>query len=220
MGLSVEILDRGKAGEKTRRHSLLITPDSAWADAGEAITPNQCGMSRIITLNVWPNTAGAPVYDAATGTVKLDQTARVNVQQTRLVKADFTDVTTTGTVDTAALPAGSTVLSWLFVCDGAFSGDTSATTQLGVAGDLDRFSAQTTGSIFATGTVGSAPLAADVHDTPGAAITPRFTVTTTADFTNVSAGASGDLYILYIPGTFLAAADVSATPFYAEAIGV
>lgn len=220
MALTVEILDRGKAGHTARKHLLRITGDSSWADAGESLTPNMCGLSTIYALNVYPSGGVFPSYVVADQLLRVDTTVGLAVQQTRLTKASFTDVTTTGTVDTAALPAGSLIDSWLFVCDNAFSGDTSAVAQLGVAGDLDRFSAQTTGSVFAAGTVGARSLAADVHDTPGAVITPRLTITTAADFTAVSASASGDLYIVYAPGLYLSGVDLSGTPFIAEAIGV
>lgn len=221
MTIAVDILARGTTGHNLRRHFLEITPDSAWASGGEAITPNQCGLNSITRLNIMPANGRQPVYNPATGLIELNSVGGIRVQQTRLVKADFTDVTTTGTVDTDPLEAGSIILGWQFVCDNAFSGDTSATAQLGSAEgpDLDRFSAQTTGSIFAAGIVGSAPLAADVMDAQGAAITPRFTVTVATDFTAVSAAASGDLYITYIPG-ILAGADYSDESFLAEAIGV
>lgn len=103
--------------------------------------------------------------------------------------SDFTDNTdTTGYVDFANyLPAGAVVQAFQAVTSTGFTGDTSATIQVGVDGDLDRFSAVTNGSVFAAGTIGSQPA-----DNSSALIesltTPRVTVTSNSDFTSVSAG--------------------------------
>ena len=221
MALGIVVVEHGMFGHHTRRNLLTITPDSSWADGGEAITPNEVGLSTISALNIYPNNGIQPKYDSGLGKVTLGEGAGVNIQQTRLEKDDFTDVTTTGTADTDDLPEGSLVLGWQFVCDNAFSGDTSATGQLGVSGDLNRFSADTSGSIFTTGTIGSAPLAADVMDSQSAAITPRFTVTVNSDFTSVDSEASGDLFIFYLNGgAAIPTSDLSGTTFFAEAIGV
>lgn len=105
---------------------------------------------------------------------------------------EMTDSTTTGTIDfaTGAIPAGALILGWKAVASAGFTGDTSAVIQVGVSGDLDRFSAQTTGSVFAAGTVGSLAIAADAADGISAAVTPRVTITTAADFTSVDGGAA------------------------------
>ena len=84
------------------------------------------------------------------------------------------------------IPAGSYVLGWQAVVATGFTGDTSAIMQLGVAGDLDAFTADTSQSIFAAGTVGSAALAATAY--VGAATTPRVTITSATDFSTVNTG--------------------------------
>jgi hypothetical protein len=65
----------------------------------------------------------------------------------------------------------------------------AAAIQVGVAGDVDRFSAQTTGSVGTVGTVGAACIAADACDGINADQTVRVTITETADFTDYTAGA-------------------------------
>ena len=106
-----------------------------------------------------------------------------------LAIADFTDVDTTGYVDlTDSLPAGAIPLGWKAVVTAGFTGDTTAVVQVGVAGDLDRFSSVADQSVLAAGTVG-AGVAADANDGIAAAQTVRVTVTGTADFTSIAAGA-------------------------------
>lgn len=109
-----------------------------------------------------------------------------------VVLADFTDNTnTTGYVDlTNQLPAGAIPVGWVAEVTEGFTGDTTAVLQLGVAGDLDRFSAVTTPSVLAPGTVGASALGrAEALNGVGAAVTIRATVTGTADFTSIEAGA-------------------------------
>lgn len=102
---------------------------------------------------------------------------------------DFTDGgATAGTFDfTDTLPAGAIVLGWDAVVDTGFTGDTSAVVRVGVNGDDDDFSADTTQSVFAAGTVGSKAQANDAGYV-SAAVAPRVTVTSGADFTSVAAG--------------------------------
>lgn len=103
---------------------------------------------------------------------------------------DFTDNgDATGYVDlTATLPAGALVLGWKCVVSTGFTGDTTAVVSVGIAGDLDRFSADTAQSVLAAATVGSLALAADAADGINAAVTVRVTVTGGADFGSISAG--------------------------------
>lgn len=117
---------------------------------------------------------------------------RVQTVSLTFAGSEMTDSTTTGTIDfaTSAIPAGALILGWKCVCTTAFAGDTTATIQVGIAGDLDRYSAITSGSIFAAGTVGAVVLAADAAKGIGAVVTPRVTITTTADFTAAVAGAA------------------------------
>lgn len=107
--------------------------------------------------------------------------------------ADFTDGgSTSGYKDLVAkLPKGAVPLAWKFVGTGAFSGDTSATMEVGIEGDTDRFSADTAGSVFAAATVGSLALAADALKGISAAVTVRVTVTTSSDFTTCKTAGKG-----------------------------
>ena len=86
------------------------------------------------------------------------------------------------------MPVGAIPLGWKAVTSEAFIGDTSAVVQVGIAGDIDRFTADVTGSCFTAITVGSNALAVDASKGIAAVATPRVTVTTNADFTSVTAG--------------------------------
>ncbi len=102
---------------------------------------------------------------------------------------DFTDnADTTGYVDLSTqLPAGALAQGWKAVVATGFTGDTTAVIQVGVSGDLDRFSSVTDQSVLAAGTVG-AGVAADAADGIAAAQSIRVTVTGAADFTSIAAG--------------------------------
>lgn len=104
--------------------------------------------------------------------------------------ADFTDngdATGYIDVDTADLPAGALPQGWKIAVTEGFTGDTTAVVQVGVAGDLDRFSAVTDQSVLATGTVGSIANT-DAADGIAAAQTIRITVTGGADWGSIAAG--------------------------------
>ena len=105
-----------------------------------------------------------------------------------LAFGDFTDnADATGYIDLDTdLPASCIVMGWEAVVSTGFTGDTTAVAQVGVAGDLDAYSADTAQSVLAADTVGSASLAAESY--VGATTTPRVTVTGAADFTSISAG--------------------------------
>lgn len=105
-------------------------------------------------------------------------------------KADMTDGgAAAGTISlTEQLPIGAIPMFWTADVKTAFTGDTSAVIKAGVATDDDRFSADTTQSVFAAGFVGSGVLAADALKGVGAAQTVRVTITTAADFTAAAAG--------------------------------
>lgn len=115
--------------------------------------------------------------------------ARKRLSITRAAMTDNTDAT--GRIDFPAnsLPAGAIVLGWKATVTTGFTGDTTAVIQVGVSGDLDRFSALTTRSVLAAGVVASVPAVADGGNGAAAAQTPRVTVTGGADFTNIAAGA-------------------------------
>jgi hypothetical protein len=117
--------------------------------------------------------------------------------------ASMTDNTnTTGYIDFAgsALPASSLVLGWKCVTTAGFAGDTTATIQVGIAGTLDLYSAVTTGSVFAPGTVGSVVKTTGVYF-QAAAATPRVTITGSADFTSIVTNGLGaaTVTMYYVP---------------------
>ncbi len=119
-----------------------------------------------------------------------------------LAVAAFTDNgNTTGFIDFNAdvLPAGALVLGWMANVTGAFAGDTTAVISVGTSGALTRFSADTTQSAFTTGQRGAASVAATSYC--ATAITPRVTVTGTADFTSIVSNAGGVMQVtlFYIP---------------------
>lgn len=181
-----------------------VTFDSAYATGGENLSAlGELGFSRVV--NIVSNTDGGRYVDwdqdeddpnllvYSTGVQTLTET---------VAKSAMTDVTVTGTKAFAgSIPAGSYVLGWKATVTSAFSGDTSAVVMVGISTDTDRFSADTAQSVFTTGTVGSFSLAADALDTAGAAMTPFVTVTSAADFTNVSSSASMSVAVSYVtPG--------------------
>ena len=94
---------------------------------------------------------------------------------------------TSGFIDLAAsLPVGAHVVGWSADVTVGFGGDTTAIVQVGVSGDVDKFSANTAKSVLAVAKVGSHALAADaVVDTAAA---PRVTVTGAADFGSINVG--------------------------------
>jgi len=114
-----------------------------------------------------------------------------NVSQT-LAYGAFTDnLDKTGYIDftTDQIPAGAIPLGFKAVVTTGFTGDGSADIEVGVAGDTDRFTADTSTSVFTSSTVeGSNALAVDACDGMNAAQTIRVTVTGGADFTSISAG--------------------------------
>lgn len=157
--------------------------------------------------------AKAPVYATDGGTISLTEGQKVGRVVNRDVDGyaivefdtesdefiiaetvafgDFTDGGgTSGHVDLAtALPAGVSVSSWQAVVATGFTGDTTAVMQVGVSGNVDRFTQVTTGSVLAAGTIGSD--AAAVSGDPSyvdTAATVRVTVTGASDFGLISAG--------------------------------
>jgi hypothetical protein len=88
---------------------------------------------------------------------------------------------------TKTLPAGAMVLGWKAIVATGFTGDTTASCQVGVSGNVNQFT-QTAPSVLAAATVGA--IATGSSDSPilAAATAPLVTVTGTADFTSISAG--------------------------------
>lgn len=116
-------------------------------------------------------------------------TVRIALSQT-VDRSDFTDNTdTTGYIDLpTALPKGANVVVHEHKVLTGYAGDTTAVYQLGVDGDLDRFSIVTTGSVFTAGDIrGSQPAGNSYCD---AATTVRLTVTGGSDFGDITTGRS------------------------------
>ena len=128
----------------------------------------------------------ATVSDAGVVSLALPKVKAIVSQS--LVFSGFTDGgSTSGYIDIATqIPAGSIVIGWKAVPSIGFTGDTTATIQVGVSGTVDKYSVVTTGSVAGTTQVGSSVKAGNVFEP--AAVTARVTVTGTADFTSISAG--------------------------------
>jgi hypothetical protein len=143
------------------------------------------------------NTGAITVGAAAITNSKLAVPKVTAIVSQALAVAAFTDnANTTGYIDiTTQIPAGSIVLGWKAVVSGGFTGDTTATIQVGVSGTLDKYSAVTTNSVFAAGTVGCAPCKSATNVFEAAAVTARVTVTGTADFTSIVTSASGAMVV-------------------------
>lgn len=105
-----------------------------------------------------------------------------------VTRADFTDGgSTTGTYALkATIPAGAWVHQTILQNVTGFTGDTSATIQVGDGTDVDRYSTGTP-SVFTTVAAADlgVPSGTKIHT---AAATVTVTITSAADFTNVAAG--------------------------------
>lgn len=122
--------------------------------------------------------------------VDLDAEASIGVIQQTVAFDDFTDNTdATGYVDLDDLiPAGSLVLGWEGDVATGFTGDTTAVAQVGVSGNINQFSALTTGSVLAAGKIGSHAPGSSDNAYVASAVAPRVTVTGAADFGSIAAG--------------------------------
>lgn len=111
-----------------------------------------------------------------------------SITSQELAIGDFTDNTnTTGYIDiTTKLPALAVPVAWKAVVSAGFTGDTTAVMQVGVSGDLDKFSGVTTNSCLAAGTVGA--MALNNVALSSAEQTVRVTVTGASDFGLITAG--------------------------------
>jgi hypothetical protein len=118
-----------------------------------------------------------------------------------VTRAEFTDGgATTGTfVMSATIPAGSVMAKSTVTAITGFTGDTSATIQIGDGSTADRYSTGTP-SVFTTAAQG-----VDVGAVSGTAwhtaavTTVTLTVTTNADFTNCTAGSVDVTLFWYEP---------------------
>lgn len=191
MGLTLNEVD-GTRGPRGHLKQVMydITPDATYPAGGESLTPEDIRARTIYSATFSPKNGATAtaVYDYANEKLELFEAATALTETFAI--GDFTDnANTTGYVDfTDDVPAGAVITGWKAVVATGFTGDTTAVIQVGVAGDLDRFSADTAQSVLAAGTVGSAALAADTADGLSAAVSPRITVTGGADFGSIAAG--------------------------------
>jgi hypothetical protein len=111
-------------------------------------------------------------------------------------RSEFTDGGgAVGTKDLSeVIPAGAIYMGTAVTAVTGFAGDTSALMTIGDGTDVDRYNAGTI-NVFATaagGVAAGVPSGALYH---AAQVTPKLTITSAADFTNVSAGSvSVELY--------------------------
>jgi hypothetical protein len=226
MALTFDRISRNKIGPNRWQTVTKVTGDSLYASGGEAYTANNLSLGTLEAVTGIVSDGRYTVRNDVDN-LKLRYYAGVVTLTDTITFDDCTDNTnTTGFQDFATtIPAGSVVQGWQGVTAtaGAWSGDTTAVMQVGVDGDLDRFSAQTTASVFAAGTVGSQALAADARDTQATAITPRVTVTAGSDFGALSTESATVVGIDYFtPGGMTEApvnTDLSAVVCYVTAIG-
>lgn len=209
---------------------VSIAMDSSYASGGEAITANACGLGRIDYLIPLVSTGGyIPSWDQANLKLKMFGTATLaSISKSFTARADFTDGgSTSGYIDFAAssLPAGAIPVASQLNCTTAGSGDTSAVWQLGIAGDLDRYSTTTTNSCFTAIKTLSLTKTTGLGATD-AAQTPRLTVTTATDFTAINTAFAGTATLFYIPSAgsgqgseLLSTTDLSAVTVTALVIG-
>lgn len=163
-----------------------VTFDSAYATGGESFTANDLGLGAIDAV-IGINCDDGYAIGVDLANLKVQAFCAI-AALTETIGATMTDGGTTsgtqafaGTIPARAIPFGSGEVTSV-----AFSGNTSATIQVGITGDVDRFSVDTGQSVFATGTKGSFVTAADALDGASAAQTPLVTITSTDDFTNVN----------------------------------
>uniref|UniRef100_A0A6M3IHM8 Uncharacterized protein n=1 Tax=viral metagenome TaxID=1070528 RepID=A0A6M3IHM8_9ZZZZ len=113
-----------------------------------------------------------------------------------LAIADFTDEagTALGHIDfDTDLPANAIVVGWKAVVSEGFAGDTTAVAQVGISGDVNKYSGVVTPSVLAAGTVGA--LGNTDSELATTAQTPRVTVTGGADFTTIVTAANGAMVV-------------------------
>lgn len=171
--------------KKTTVDTFAVDQDVYWDTTNGWATPSR--------TTKWLGKA----FEAAAAT---DTTVKVSVPvgpkkaafefiEEEVTLADFTDNTdATGYADLSTdIPAGCEACGWEIVVATGFTGDTTAVCIIGVDGDTDRFSAVTTVSVLAAGTVGCSAKG-DANQYCATATTPRVTVTGGADFGSISAG--------------------------------
>lgn len=159
----------------------------------ESVTRPFQALGRVVKAATSATTVLAAIKSTLFG---VSEATEVKFIHHRILKSAMTDGGgTSGNIDlTSQVPANSLVLGWTAIVTTAFNGDTSAVLQVGTAGTADGFSAVTTNSVFAAGTVGCGVKASNAVPFCAAATTVRATITSAADFTNVAAG--GDLHLI------------------------
>lgn len=117
------------------------------------------------------------------------------LESQNLAIADFTDNTdATGYLEIDVdLPANAIVVGWKAVVSEGFAGDTTAVMQVGIAGDLDKYSGVTTTSCLAAATVGA--LGNTDNALATVAKTVRVTVTGGTDFGVIVTAANGAMIV-------------------------
>jgi hypothetical protein len=208
-------------GDRFAGH-LLEGVDNSLGSAGDKLLVTNRGkycLLTTLTASLANVAARVPVYAADGGTLSLTAGERVgyvinrNADGYAIVEFDteakarsvaqtvaytaFTDGgSTSGYVDLAvAIPAGSRFLGWQIVVGTGFTGDTTAVVQVGVSGNVDRFSQVTSGSVLVAGTIGSgSPAVSGDPNYIETDTTVRVTVTGGADFTSISAGSMTVIY--------------------------
>jgi len=108
-----------------------------------------------------------------------------------LAIADFTDGgSTSGYIDfDTKLPANAIVVAWKAVVSEGFAGDTSAVCQVGISGDVNKYSSVTTSSVLAAATVGALGNTDTLLATTEQTV--RVTVTGGSDFGKIITAAGG-----------------------------
>lgn len=151
----------------------------------------------------------ADVTAGTIGTAELADSAVTNakqavpkivVYQETITRAAMTDGgATAGTIAlSTTIPAGAVFLKSTIHSITGFAGDTTAVITIGDGTDVDRYNTGTP-DVFSTVAAGvdmGAPSGTAFHS---AAKTPTVTITSTADFTNVSAGAATITLFYYRP---------------------
>ena len=166
---------------------------------GQQMSADECVVANSSVSGVVVRVSGVE-QEAASGSSPALQICKLTSQV--LDFDDFTDDSDFGYIYfDEDLPAGALVLGWRAKIIDGFIGDVSATFQVGVEDDPDAFSATTTQSCFIGENVyrGCGAQAAEAGVNAHSAQPPRVTVTTDADFSDVTAGSMiVDLY--YIQG--------------------
>lgn len=175
--------------------SAIVTCSSDLAVTGPVGVTGAITASKVVTCSSDLTVTGTAAFNGVTAIACVSDS---------IILSDMTDNTNaTGyqdfTSDTSELPAGALVLGWKAVVSTGFTSTSDTSTsviEVGISGDTDAFSADTSGSIIAAATKGSATLAASGYQ--AAAIQPRVTVTEDDDFGHYETG-EAVVTVYYLP---------------------